>query len=79
MSTEKRSGSMDDENVQDDEILMEMKKVPGPFATTSELGDRLDISRQRMNTRLGNLKEEGFLERKQCGSGYGWWIRENPP
>ncbi len=73
MSTKSQNG-----DVKDDDILVEMKKVRGPFATAQELSERLGISRQRMNTRLGNLKDDGFLDRKQCGSGYGWWIREYP-
>jgi len=73
MSTKSKNGE-----VKDDDILIEMKAVHGPFATAQELSNRLGISRQRMNTRLGNLKEDGFLDRKRCGSGYGWWIRDSP-
>ncbi len=73
MSVKSKSG-----DVQDDEILVKIKKVRGPFATAQELSDHFDISRQRMNVRLRKLKERGFLARKQCGSGYGWWIRESP-
>jgi DNA-binding Lrp family transcriptional regulator len=64
--------------VRDDAIILEMKDVKGPFATAQELSERLGISRQRMNERLRNLRGRGILDRKQCGSGYGWWIREVP-
>ena len=73
MSSQTKSG-----DVQDDEILLEIKNVRGPFTTAQELSNQFGISRQRMNTRLRNLKDDGFLDRKQCGSGYGWWIQDCP-
>ncbi len=80
MSADTKSGDVEskDDDVQDDEIIQEMKNVRGPFAGTRELSERLGISRQQMNDRLRSLKDDGILDRKQCGSGFGWWIREYP-
>jgi biotin operon repressor len=62
--------------VADDMIIRAVRDTVEPFATAEELSERLDISRQAINQRLRRLREEGFLERKQCGSGYGWWVVE---
>lgn len=60
--------------VADDRIISAVRDTAEPFATAEELSERLNISRQGVNQRLRRLREEGFLERKQCGSGYGWWV-----
>lgn len=65
-------------DVEDNEIILEMKSVRGPFATAEELSDRLGITRQQMNRRLNALRDNGIIARKMCGSGYGWWIRKKP-
>jgi biotin operon repressor len=62
--------------VADDRIITAVRDTEEPFATAEELSERLDISRQGINQRLRRLREQGFLERKQCGSGYGWWVVE---
>lgn len=64
--------------VPDDTIIEAILRADEPFATAEELSEQLSLSRQAVNQRLRQLKAEGFLERKQCGSGYGWWVVEQP-
>jgi len=60
--------------VEDTEIIQIFKEADDPFLTAKEVSEQLPISRQQVNKRLGVLENKGFLRRKQCGSGQGWWI-----
>lgn len=68
----------DRQKVTDDQLLMKIKGSTDPFVTAEELSEQLPITRQAVNKRLRDLMAEGFIDRKQCGSGYGWWISKRP-
>jgi len=70
---------MRQKEVTDDEIVVAVMDTEGPFATAEELSERLPMSRQGINNRLRDLQDQGLLKRKQCGSGYGWWVVREPP
>jgi DNA-binding MarR family transcriptional regulator len=54
--------------ISDAEILREVRMLPDPVVTASEVAERIDMTRQGTNNRLSELTEKGFLKRKEAGS-----------
>lgn len=67
------------ETVTEQDILKEFDYADAPFLTATELGEALDISRQAANYRLKQMREEGYVDRKQAGSrAVVWWATIAP-
>lgn len=64
--------------VTDSEILECIKSHPDPAVKSSEIAEEVGLTSTRVTQILNQLEEEGFVERKQFGSGLGWWISRNP-
>jgi CTP-dependent riboflavin kinase len=60
--------------VTDEEVIREIALVSGPVAVSSELTDRLGMSRQGVDKRLRDLEDRGLLESKIAGRTRIWWI-----
>ncbi|GAA0297227.1 hypothetical protein GCM10009066_09450 [Halarchaeum salinum] len=61
-------------DVSDMEILRAIQTIPGPAFLTSELADRIGLSRQGTSRRLHDLEEEGLLATKKAGGRRLWWL-----
>lgn len=62
------------QKVADVDIIKEFKASGDPVMSAAELAKQLPISRQQLNSRLGDLQDQGILKSKQCGSGRAWWL-----
>jgi hypothetical protein len=64
--------------VSDEEILkaiMQITAAGGPFAATTEVGDKVGLAQPVILDRLKQLKDQGVVDGKQVGSGgWGWWV-----
>lgn len=71
--------SMTDGNreISDSDIVQQFQDADEPFVGASELAEQLGMSRQAMNYRLRQLLDDGVVDRKKVGSGYGWWLERD--
>lgn len=57
------------------EFLAEVAMHPDPVVSAGELDDRLDVSRQAINSRLNRFEADGWVESKKVGSAARvWWL-----
>lgn len=56
------------------ELIEVARGTPGPFFTTSELAEKLDVSTETIRNRLDHLREGGVVDKKTVGSGAAWWL-----
>jgi len=56
-----------DKKLTDVEILKEISLHPDPVVTTSEIAERVEMTRQGLNNRMNELAETGDLVRKDVG------------
>lgn len=63
--------------VSDEQVLREIALMADPVVTAPELADRLDITRQGANYRLGQLEEDGYVKSKKVGAhAIVYWLTE---
>jgi predicted transcriptional regulator len=62
-------------DVSDIQILAAVLASPDPVATSSEVGDQVDISRQGAHKRLQDLEERGLLQSVKKGTRL-WWLTD---
>jgi biotin operon repressor len=60
--------------ITDEELLELFEEAEDAFLTASGIAETVGMSRQGVSWRLRDLEENGRLARKQCGSGYGYWL-----
>lgn len=60
-------------HVTDDELLLAVAQVPGPFATAVEVAELVDLSPEQCRKRMKRLAEEGLLNSKKAGSAIAYW------
>jgi predicted ArsR family transcriptional regulator len=58
----------------DDEIIALLKDSAQGFATASELAEQLDMTRQGVDRRLRNLKEQGRVQQQLINPGAAIWM-----
>lgn len=59
--------------VQDDQLIVTIKRINGPFATAVEVADEVDLTPEHVRKRLRDLEERGVLESKRAGQAVGYW------
>jgi len=63
--------------ISDEELLREIRLLPDPVITATELVDSVKMTRQGVNNRLTELVESGHLRSKQVGSrAVVYWLTE---
>lgn len=63
--------------VSDEQVLREIALMADPVVTAPELAERLDITRQGANYRLGQLEEDGYVKSKKVGAhAIVYWLTE---
>lgn len=63
--------------VSDEQVLREMALMADPVSTAPELAERLDMTRQGANYRLGQLEEDGYVKSKKVGAhAIVYWLTE---
>jgi exosome complex component RRP41 len=63
-------------SVDDEEILEVLRTSDDPELTTTEVAERLPITRGTTRSRLQSLVDEGHLERRSEGNDVVWWLPE---
>lgn len=63
-----------DKTVSDERILIEMLVAEGPAVFTSEIENEVSITRQRLNDRLSELEESGYVTSKHASGRRLWWL-----
>lgn len=54
--------------ISDAEFLREMRLLPDPVVTAGEVSERVDMTRQGVNSRLDEMVDSGYVKRKEVGS-----------
>lgn len=55
--------------------IREIAAAPDPVVTSTELGDRLDVTQQSAHSKLQSLEEKGFVRKRKVGSkAVVWWL-----
>ena len=49
------------------DVLEVMETADEPFLTVSDILEQVDVTRKTVHDRLGELVEEGRVNRKKCG------------
>lgn len=66
-----------DPTVSDDEILRTVVLAYSPALGTSDVAEKVGISRQAMDRHLSRLESGGLLESKKVGPATIWWITDD--
>lgn len=67
------------EKVTEQDILKAFDATDDPFLTTTELAERLPVSRQAIHHRLEQMREKELVDKKKTGArGAGWWATVAP-
>jgi len=67
------------EKVTEQDILKVFDATDDPFLTTTEIAERLPVSRQAIHHRLTQMREKGLVDKKKTGArGAGWWATVAP-
>jgi len=65
------------EVVSDETLLQAFSEIPGGFASSKEIAERFDHSRQWAHQRLSELYDSGRVSKKKSGSrNVVWWPAE---
>jgi len=57
-------------------ILRAIRDIYGPAAGTSEIAEKVDVSRQAADKRLRELAEEGLVNTRKIGQVRVWWLSD---
>lgn len=64
-------------DVSDEEILVAIQDIDGPFVASVEVANYFDHTRQWAHSRLMSLYEEGKISRKKTSEqSVVWWIED---
>lgn len=64
--------------ISDEEILKLVALSPDPIVTAGEIAEKVDMTQQAVNKRLGQLVEDGVLNSRKVGSAAKvYWITED--
>jgi transposase len=64
-------------SVTDDELIAVFQEAEDPVMSTSEVTERVSLTRRSVYDRLASLREEGKLNGKQIGGkNTVWWISD---
>lgn len=65
--------------ISEQDILKVFDAADEPFLTAGEIAERLPVSRQAVNYRLAEMRDEGLVGRKDVGArAVGWWAEVAP-
>jgi|AKVG01.1.fsa_nt_gi predicted ArsR family transcriptional regulator len=59
-----------------EDVIVAAKKTSGPVFGAREVSEQLDIGRQRVMQRLGQLEAKKVVECKEVGQQKVWWIND---
>jgi biotin operon repressor len=62
-----------DRSTDDMELIKAICNADGPVASTSEIAETVDMTRQGVGNRLQQLADKGVVECKSAGNGLIWW------
>lgn len=65
-----------DREVSDDDILRAIRDAYAPAIGTSDVADAVGISRQRVDERLRELDELGYVNTQKAGTARIWWLSD---
>ena len=69
--------------VSDDELIhavrVAIREQAAPVATTSDIEDKIPLSKRGLQKRMRELRERGALGSKQAGRTLVWWVPEKSP
>jgi predicted transcriptional regulator len=54
--------------ISDAKFLQEMRLIPEPVVTATEIADRIDMTPQGVNQRLDDLVDAGYVKQKKVGA-----------
>lgn len=61
----------------DEEVLAILRGTSEPVLSTSDVADKLGVSRQRADQRLRRLLDAGEIERKRVGPAVAWYLPDD--
>jgi len=62
--------------VTDERVMLEFLLTSDPAMFTSEIAERLPVTRQRVGQMLDTLESEGFVTSKHAAGRRLWWLTE---
>lgn len=65
--------------VTDDELIVALENIDTPVASSKDIANTFDLTRQAIHKRLTQLHEEGAIEREEIGSSVGWYLPFSEP
>ena len=67
-----------DQRVSNTDILKQIALCPDPIVTASELAEELSYSRQRVNQKLDEFVQEGWVAEREVGArAMVYWLTED--
>ena len=66
-----------DPTVPDEEFLRTLALAYKPALSTTEIADRVDLSRQAVTNRMEQLEQYRFVESGKFGSTTAWWLTDD--
>lgn len=57
-----------------EDVLGVFESVEGPVVTSADVADELDISRDSARRKLGELREQGRVDRRKTAGRVVWWL-----
>lgn len=65
-----------DREVTRDGVLQSIHDIYGPAVGTSEIAEKLGVTRQAVDNRLRELESDGYLNTRKIGRSRVWWLSD---